>query len=72
MKVRRGARFRSPRIRLCRYREAVKETLCFGWIDSTRYAVDHKRFTQVFTPHTNEAVSLAAQNVRVGRRNLES
>lgn len=29
--------------------EAVDEALCFGWIDSTRRSIDHKRFMQFFS-----------------------
>ena len=32
------------------YPEAVKEALCFGWIDTTRYALDTARYQQVFVP----------------------
>ena len=32
------------------YPEAVREALAFGWIDTTRYALDAERYQQVFTP----------------------
>ncbi|WP_425147735.1 YdeI/OmpD-associated family protein [Deinococcus sp.] len=32
------------------YPGAVKEALCFGWIDTTRYALDDQRYQQVFVP----------------------
>jgi uncharacterized protein YdeI (YjbR/CyaY-like superfamily) len=32
------------------YDVAVKEALCFGWIDSTRKSLDEKRYAQRFTP----------------------
>ena len=32
------------------YPEAVREALAFGWIDTTRYALDAERYEQVFTP----------------------
>lgn len=32
------------------YPEAVREALAFGWIDTTRYALDAQRYQQVFTP----------------------
>ena len=32
------------------YPEAVREALAFGWIDTTRYALDQDRYQQVFTP----------------------
>lgn len=38
------------------YPEAVKEALCFGWIDTTRRAVDADRFAQVFTPRKPKSV----------------
>lgn len=30
--------------------EAVDQALCFGWIDSTRKAIDHEKFKQFFSP----------------------
>ncbi len=32
------------------YPEAVQEALCFGWIDTTRRALDAERFRQLFVP----------------------
>ncbi len=32
------------------YEDAVKEALCFGWIDSIRKRLDHQRWAQRFTP----------------------
>lgn len=32
-----------------RYNEAVKEALCFGWIDSKAKSLDEDRYQQVFT-----------------------
>ena len=32
------------------YPGAVREALAFGWIDTTRYALDTQRYQQVFTP----------------------
>ena len=32
------------------YPEAVQEALCFGWIDTTRRALDEARFSQLFVP----------------------
>jgi len=29
--------------------EAVDETLCFGWIDSTRRSIDAEKFMQLFS-----------------------
>ncbi|MEA5604216.1 YdeI/OmpD-associated family protein [Nostoc sp. UHCC 0252] len=33
-----------------RYSEAVKEALCFGWIDSKIKSLDEERYMQIFTP----------------------
>ncbi|MFB2918280.1 MULTISPECIES: YdeI/OmpD-associated family protein [Aerosakkonema] len=33
-----------------KYTEAVKEALCFGWIDSKVKALDAERYMQIFTP----------------------
>ncbi|MDY7022409.1 MAG: hypothetical protein SWJ54_13800, partial [Cyanobacteriota bacterium] len=33
-----------------RYPEAVKEALCFGWIDSKVKSIDEERYQQIFTP----------------------
>jgi len=33
-----------------RYSEAVKEALCFGWIDSKVKSLDEERYMQIFTP----------------------
>jgi uncharacterized protein YdeI (YjbR/CyaY-like superfamily) len=32
------------------YRDAVDESLCFGWIDGVRYSVDTLRWRQRYTP----------------------
>jgi len=32
------------------YTEAVKEALCFGWIDSKVKSIDEERYRQIFTP----------------------
>ncbi|SMB90102.1 YdeI/OmpD-associated family protein [Deinococcus hopiensis] len=32
------------------YPDAVREALAFGWIDTTRYALDEQRYQQVFAP----------------------
>jgi uncharacterized protein YdeI (YjbR/CyaY-like superfamily) len=32
------------------YPEAVKEALCFGWIDSKIQSVDDQRYRQIYTP----------------------
>jgi uncharacterized protein YdeI (YjbR/CyaY-like superfamily) len=38
------------------YPEAVKEALCFGWIDSKVNAIDSERYMQVFTPRKAKSV----------------
>jgi uncharacterized protein YdeI (YjbR/CyaY-like superfamily) len=38
------------------YPEAVKEALCFGWIDSKVNAIDEERYMQVFTPRKSKSV----------------
>ena len=32
------------------YSDAVKEALCFGWIDSTAKSIDEEKYAQRFTP----------------------
>ncbi len=39
-----------------RYSEAVKEALCFGWIDSKVQSLDAERYQQVFTPRKPKSV----------------
>ncbi|WP_009633486.1 YdeI/OmpD-associated family protein [Synechocystis sp. PCC 7509] len=39
-----------------RYSEAVKEALCFGWIDSKVNSLDEERYQQVFTPRKPKSV----------------
>jgi uncharacterized protein YdeI (YjbR/CyaY-like superfamily) len=39
-----------------RYSEAVKEALCFGWIDSKVQSLDSDRYRQVFTPRKQKSV----------------
>jgi uncharacterized protein YdeI (YjbR/CyaY-like superfamily) len=39
-----------------RYSEAVKEALCFGWIDSKVNSLDAERYQQVFTPRKPKSV----------------
>ena len=38
------------------YPEAVKEALCFGWIDSKVKSLDCDRYMQVFTPRKPKSV----------------
>jgi uncharacterized protein YdeI (YjbR/CyaY-like superfamily) len=39
-----------------RYSEAVKEALCFGWIDSKVKSLDEERYMQIFTPRKPKSV----------------
>ncbi len=39
-----------------RYSEAVKEALCFGWIDSKVKSLDEERYQQIFTPRKPKSV----------------
>lgn len=39
-----------------RYSEAVKEALCFGWIDSKVQSIDAESYRQVFTPRKPQSV----------------
>ncbi len=39
-----------------RYPEAVKEALCFGWIDSKVKSLDEERYQQIFTPRKPKSV----------------
>lgn len=38
------------------YSEAVKEALCFGWIDSKVKSLDEERYQQIFTPRKLKSV----------------
>lgn len=38
------------------YSEAVKEALCFGWIDSKVKSLDEERYMQIFTPRKQKSV----------------
>ncbi len=39
-----------------KYSEAVKEALCFGWIDSKVKGLDEERYMQIFTPRKPKSV----------------
>jgi uncharacterized protein YdeI (YjbR/CyaY-like superfamily) len=39
-----------------KYSEAVKEALCFGWIDSKVKTIDEERYMQIFTPRKPKSV----------------
>ena len=45
------------------YREALDESLCFGWIDGVRRALDADSFVQRFTPRKNRS-NWSAVNIR--------
>ncbi len=38
------------------YNEAVKEALCFGWIDSKVQSIDAESYRQIFTPRKPQSV----------------
>jgi uncharacterized protein YdeI (YjbR/CyaY-like superfamily) len=38
------------------YREALDESLCWGWIDGVRYSLDDDSFTQRFTPRQKKSI----------------
>jgi uncharacterized protein YdeI (YjbR/CyaY-like superfamily) len=38
-----------------KYSEAVKEALCFGWIDSKVKSLDEDRYQQIFTPRKSKS-----------------
>ena len=38
------------------YAEAVKEALCYGWIDSKVQAIDSEKYRQIFTPRRQKSV----------------
>ncbi|MGM3306920.1 YdeI/OmpD-associated family protein [Anabaena sp. WFMT] len=39
-----------------KYSEAVKQALCFGWIDSKVKSLDAERYQQIFTPRKPKSV----------------
>lgn len=39
-----------------RYSDAVREALCFGWIDSKIKSLDEERYQQIFTPRKPKSV----------------
>jgi len=39
-----------------RYSDAVKEALCFGWIDSKVKSLDEESYKQIFTPRKTKSV----------------
>ncbi|MBM3315480.1 hypothetical protein FJY71_06550, partial [candidate division WOR-3 bacterium] len=50
-----------------RYREALDEALCFGWIDGQIHAVDERRFRQRWTPRRKGSVWSAINRAKVKR-----
>lgn len=38
------------------WEEAVREALCFGWIDSKVQSIDDERYRQIFTPRKPQSV----------------
>ncbi len=49
------------------YDEAVKEALCFGWIDSIVKPIDEEKYMQKFTPRKVKSVWSALNKRRVGQ-----
>jgi uncharacterized protein YdeI (YjbR/CyaY-like superfamily) len=50
-----------------RYRDALDEALCFGWIDGQIHAVDAEKFRQRWTPRRRGSVWSQANKDRVKR-----
>jgi hypothetical protein len=48
------------------YREALDESLCFGWIDGVRKSVDEGRYMQRFTPRKARSMWSLVNMKRVG------
>ncbi len=48
------------------YKEAVDESLCFGWIDSVSHRLDDRSRAQRFTPRRKNSVWSAVNTKRVG------
>jgi uncharacterized protein YdeI (YjbR/CyaY-like superfamily) len=47
------------------YEEALREALCFGWIDSTIRTIDAERYAQRYTPRNEKSIWSAANKKRV-------
>lgn len=47
------------------YEEALREALCFGWIDSTVNALDTERYMQRWTPRKPPSIWSAANKARI-------
>lgn len=56
-----------------RYKEAVEEAICFGWIDSKMQSVDKIRFRQRFSPRKKNSIwsknnkETAEKMIKVGK-----
>lgn len=48
-----------------RYEEAVREALCYGWIDSLVRAMDTERYRQLFTPRKPGSIWSSTNKRRV-------
>ena len=49
------------------YADAVEEALCFGWIDSTRKALDGERLAQRFSPRRQRSTYSQTNRERLAR-----
>jgi uncharacterized protein YdeI (YjbR/CyaY-like superfamily) len=49
------------------YQDAVKEALCFGWIDSQTKNLDSERFAQRFTPRKPQSTYSQTNKERLGK-----
>ena len=47
------------------YEEALREALCFGWIDSTVGTLDAERYKQRYTPRNDKSVWSSSNKARV-------
>ena len=47
------------------YEEAVREALCFGWIDSTANRLDDERYLLWMSPRKPRSVSSAVNKLRI-------
>jgi uncharacterized protein YdeI (YjbR/CyaY-like superfamily) len=50
-----------------RYRDALDEALCFGWIDGQIHAVDEQKFRQRWTPRRTGSIWSQANKTKVTR-----
>jgi len=54
-----------------RYRDALDEALCFGWIDGQIHAVDQNRFRQCWTPRRKNSTWSEVNKAKVRRLTAE-